>query len=195
MYRYILQPIQSPSADAGGYTRLCQCLRPSGIGQYIGQPAANGKWSRFAATGCRVVHWCGRTNQTIPLDWCRRVYTSAPVFLRRTAVPGGDVGRREELFFARNGCAAEDKTSGSQSRPRKNQSLSTDAGRCVHLPASEPKECCNIRRAAWKPLADGGLALQETGDVNTGDVMNLSGLEHVSSKECYLNIARRRKEV
>lgn len=45
-------------------------------------------------------------------------------------------------------------------------------------------------------LADGGLARQETGDVNTGGVMNLSGLEHVvSNKECYLNIARRRKEV
>ncbi len=198
VHRYILQLVQSPSADTGGYTRLCRRLRMSGVIKYNACEAMHGDPTSHASLRA-AGRMSGRVARTISLYGCRRVYTSASVFSShgnegiRSAAGGS--GRFEDgRDIRRRGHGA------SIMESENNQSPSTGAGGPAYPLASEPSEqglVQNTRRRVWiLGAGHGGPTERKVGSVSTGRVMNLSGLEHVlSDKECYLNITRTRREV
>ena len=197
VHRYILQYVQSPLADTGGYTRLCRRLITSGTYRYKAfSEAMHGDPTRHVQQRAANPTY-GRAARTISLCRGRRVYTSASVFVNsdNTSMESA-TGGSQRLEGSRS--AAPSSEGASTIESENNQSLSADTGGLAYPPVSEPKkDVHNTRRRVWiLDAVHGGPVGWKAGDASTGRVTNLSSLTHVlSDKECCLNITRKRREV
>lgn len=197
VHRYILQLVQSPLADTGGYTRLCRCLITSGTYRYNAfSEAMHGDPTRHVQQRAADPKY-GRVVRTISLGGRRRVCTSASVLFHHCemSVKAGGDGPQG---FDENRVTTAHADSAAAIESENNQSLSTGAGGLAYPPASEPKKDVHNtrRRVRMLDVVHGGPAGWKAGSVSTGRVTNLSGLTYVlSDKECCLNITRKRREV
>jgi len=196
VHRDIRQLIQSPSADTGGYTRLCRRFTGLGVDKYNLCESMHDNPTCHALQRA-AVNSCGRVVRIISLGGRRRVYTSASVLFHHCemSVKAGGDGPQG---FDENRVTTPHADSAAEIESENNQSLSTGAGGLAYPPASEPKKDVHNtrRRVRMLDAVHGGPAGWKAGDVSTGRVTNLSGLTHVlSDKECCLNITRKRREV